>query len=45
MQDGVYVENVTAEKVDSEAAVLALLARGSHARTVGETQARLCKAR
>lgn len=39
------MENVTAEKVDSEAAVLALLAKGSHARTIGETQARSCNAR
>lgn len=45
VQDGVYVENVTAEKVDSEAAVLALLVKGSQARTIGETQARSCKAR
>ena len=36
-QDGVYVENATTQKVDSEAAVLALLARGSSARTKGET--------
>lgn len=33
-----YIENVTTIKVDSEAAVLALLAKGSKARSVGETQ-------
>lgn len=33
-----YVENVTAQRVDNEEAVLALLAMGSNARTKGETQ-------
>lgn len=33
-----FIENVTTIKVDSEAAVLALLAKGSKARSVGETQ-------
>ncbi|CBJ28849.1 conserved unknown protein [Ectocarpus siliculosus] len=37
-KDGVYVENVTEEKVQSEAAVLGLLARGSTVRSKGETQ-------
>lgn len=37
-QEGVYVEHVTSEKVTSEAEVLALLARGSCARSKGETQ-------
>ncbi|CAM9727304.1 unnamed protein product, partial [Ectocarpus fasciculatus] len=37
-KDGVYVENITEEKVQSEAAVLALLARGSGVRSKGETQ-------
>lgn len=37
-QDGVYVENITEEKVQSEAAVLGLLARGSAVRSKGETQ-------
>lgn len=37
-QDGVYVENITEQRVHSEAAVLALLSRGSNARTKGETQ-------
>ncbi|CAM9118628.1 unnamed protein product [Scytosiphon promiscuus] len=35
---GVYVENVVEQRVHSEAAVLALLSRGSSARTKGETQ-------
>lgn len=33
-----FIENVTMIKVDSEAAVLALLTKGSKARSVGETQ-------
>ncbi|CAN0445111.1 unnamed protein product, partial [Ectocarpus sp. 12 AP-2014] len=37
-KDGVYVENITEEKVQSEAAVLGLLARGSAIRSKGETQ-------
>ncbi|CAN0309061.1 unnamed protein product, partial [Ectocarpus sp. 8 AP-2014] len=37
-KDGVYVENITEEKVQSEAAVLGLLARGSAVRSKGETQ-------
>eukprot|EP00904_Undaria_pinnatifida_P000110 jgi/Undpi1/1009/HiC_scaffold_10.g04473.m1 len=37
-KEGVYVENVTAHRVDSEDAVLELLAQGSSARTKGETQ-------
>ncbi|CAB1110430.1 unnamed protein product [Ectocarpus sp. CCAP 1310/34] len=36
--DGVYVENITEEKVQCEAAVLGLLARGSAVRSKGETQ-------
>lgn len=32
------MENVTAHKVETEAAVLELLAQGSNARTKGETQ-------
>lgn len=37
-QGGVYVENITEEEVQSEAAVLSLLARGSGVRSKGETQ-------
>lgn len=37
-QDGVYLENIAEQRVHSEEAVLALLSRGSSARTKGETQ-------
>lgn len=39
-QDGVYLENITEQRVGSEAGVLDLLSRGSGARTKGETQVR-----
>lgn len=41
-QEGVYLENVTTQLVRNEAAVLALLAKGSIARTKGETQVTRC---
>eukprot|EP00752_Nemacystus_decipiens_P014174 g12605.t1 len=37
-KDGVYLENVTEQRVQSETAVLDLISRGSSARTKGETQ-------
>lgn len=39
-QEGVYVENVTVQEVHDEANVVDLIARGSRARTKGETQVR-----
>lgn len=37
-QDGVYLENITEQRVYNEAAVLSLLSKGSSTRTKGETQ-------